>query len=97
MPKKKAKKQAPSQPATIFPYHIEDEVIAQVNTIHVDASEAIVKTRFQFASETVDFAFIHSDARQEDSFGVDTKARLMLVPYDRMIDVVNALEKEGEA
>ena len=43
-----------------------------------------------------DFAFSNTPERSGDSFGVDTKGRLMLVPFDKLDDLVAALEVEGE-
>ncbi|KAF8491272.1 p21-C-terminal region-binding protein-domain-containing protein, partial [Gautieria morchelliformis] len=47
-----------------------------------------------FASHTLDYEFTNSQPREQDSFGLDMAARMMLVPADRLPALVEAM---GEA
>ena len=78
----------------LFAYHPEDEVIARVRLPSRRAWSASDRN-LQFATGIADFDFTHAPARDEDAFGVDTKGRLMLVPYDKLGELVAALDKEG--
>ncbi|KAI0668611.1 p21-C-terminal region-binding protein-domain-containing protein [Trametes maxima] len=45
----------------------------------------------KFATHTLDYAFTHSQPREEDSFGLDTGGRMMLIPAARLRDIAAAL------
>lgn len=51
----------------------------------------------QYATNILDFDFTQKPDRSEDSFGVEEKGRLMLIPTAKLEDLVEALEKEGSA
>ncbi|KAF8588505.1 hypothetical protein K439DRAFT_1335320, partial [Ramaria rubella] len=48
----------------------------------------------KFASHTVDYEFTNVQPREQDSFGLDMAARMMLVPADRFLALIAAM---GEA
>jgi hypothetical protein len=50
----------------------------------------------QFAEDTLDFAFSNAPERDQDSFGVDTRGRLMLVERSKLDELIQQLEVEGD-
>jgi protein BCP1 len=49
----------------------------------------------QFAIHSVDYAFTTAptEPRDKDSFGLDTRGRMMLVPADRFPQLVNKMSE----
>jgi protein BCP1 len=81
----------------IYPFHPEDEHIKQVclllliiktvpgnNTVHF----------LQFAIHSADYAFTTAtEPREKDSFGLDMRGRIMLVPADRFPQLVDKISE----
>lgn len=85
-----------------YPYHVEDEVIAEVG-LTVYADELVTHPAIllnQYATSICDFDFTNepeptNKPRRDDAFGVAEQGRLMLIPVDKLSALVERLDKEG--
>ena len=84
---------APHGSSPIFAYHPEDDLIARVSPdeTRVDMSDNLL----QYASHMADFSYTLAPDREQNSFGVDTRGRIMIVPYTKLSEMVEELDRWG--
>jgi protein BCP1 len=77
----------------IFSFHPEDECIQKAGVFD-EVSRLVLLTSFQFASHTHDFRFTRAQPREKDAFGLDVRARMMVVPSENFTQMVQTMQAE---
>ena len=74
----------------VYPFHPEDVTIAKVRATLLVNSECA--DSLQYATHTVEWP-VDTGPRDADAFGLDVRARMMLVPADRVADMVKEMRE----
>ena len=53
-----------------------------------------ILTVIQFAVHTLDYSFTNTEPREKDSFGLDVGGRMMLLPANKLPQLIEALNEE---
>ena len=90
---KRARGAAPPTDGGVFSFHPADEVIRKVRASSFARREMFL-TVIQFAVHTLDYSFTNTEPREKDSFGLDVGGRMMLLPANKLPQLIEALNEE---